>query len=141
MGDRGLISRVLCAKFGGYLTFGSLKVGLVSAPGQPTIQDLLQLYNFRQVGPDTKVFGVIGKPISHSKSPRLYNEAFKSVGFDGVYVHLLVDDPASFLRTYSSTDFVGFRYCLLCKTEDIFLFSNGRCYSYVILLVSQSFSC
>ncbi|WCJ23565.1 Shikimate dehydrogenase (NADP(+)) [Euphorbia peplus] len=108
MGERGLISRVLCAKFGGYLTFGTLESGIVSAPGQPTIKDLLDLYNFRHIGPDTKVYGIIGKPVGHSKSPILYNEAFKSVGFNGVYVHLLVDDIANFLQTYSSTDFAGF---------------------------------
>uniref|UniRef100_A0A2P2L5E1 Shikimate dehydrogenase n=1 Tax=Rhizophora mucronata TaxID=61149 RepID=A0A2P2L5E1_RHIMU len=109
MGERGLMSRILCAKFGGYLTFGTLESGIVSAPGQPMIKDLLDLYNFRQIGPDTKVFGIIGKPVGHSKSPALYNEAFKLVGFNGVYVHLLVDDIANFLQTYSSMDFTGFR--------------------------------
>ncbi|XP_068330081.1 bifunctional 3-dehydroquinate dehydratase/shikimate dehydrogenase, chloroplastic-like isoform X3 [Pyrus communis] len=108
MGEKGLISRILCAKFGGFLTFGSLDSGIVSAPGQPTIKNILHLYNFRQIGPDTKVFGIIGKPVSHSKSPMLYNEAFKSVCFNGVYVHLLVDDIAKFLHTYSSKDFAGF---------------------------------
>ncbi|OMO77363.1 Dehydroquinase class I [Corchorus olitorius] len=108
MGDRGLISRILCAKFGGYLTFGTLEGGLKSAPGQPTIEDLLNLYNLRQLGPDTKVYGIIGKPVGHSKSPLLYNEAFKSAGFNGVYVHLLVDDLAKFLHTFSSIDFAGF---------------------------------
>ncbi|KAI8566121.1 hypothetical protein RHMOL_Rhmol02G0015100 [Rhododendron molle] len=108
MGERGLMSRILCPKFGGYLTFGTLESGVVSAPGQPTIDDLVKLYNFRQIGPDTKVFGIIGKPVSHSKSPILYNEAFKHVGFDGVYIHLLVDDIAKFFQTYSSTDFAGF---------------------------------
>jgi 3-dehydroquinate dehydratase/shikimate dehydrogenase len=108
MGERGLMSRVLCPKFGGYLTFGTLESGVVSAPGQPTITDLLDLYNFRSIGPDTKIYGIIGKPVGHSKSPLLYNQAFKSVGFNGVYVHLLVDDVASFFRTYSSTDFAGF---------------------------------
>lgn len=110
MGERGLISRILCPKFGGYLTFGTLEAGAVSAPGQPTIKDLLDLYNFRRIGPDTKVFGIIGKPVGHSKSPILYNGAFKDVGFNGVYVHLLVDDVSSFLKTYSSIDFAGFRY-------------------------------
>ncbi|GMN33388.1 hypothetical protein TIFTF001_004125 [Ficus carica] len=108
MGERGLISRILCAKFGGYLTFGTLESTIVSAPGQPTMNDLLHLYNFTQIGPDTKVFGVIGKPVGHSKSPILYNEAFKSIGFNGVYLHLLVDDIANFLQTYSSVDFAGF---------------------------------
>ncbi|KAK4774424.1 hypothetical protein SAY86_009359 [Trapa natans] len=108
MGERGLISRVLCAKYGGFLTFGTLDSGIVSAPGQPTINDLLDLYKFRSISHDTRVFGIIGKPVGHSKSPRLYNEAFKSAGFDGVYMHLLVDDIANFLQTYSSTDFAGF---------------------------------
>ncbi|CAI9118697.1 OLC1v1020297C1 [Oldenlandia corymbosa var. corymbosa] len=108
MGERGLMSRILCPKFGGYLTFGTLESGKVSAPGQPTIEDLLNLYNFRQLGPDTKIYGIIGKPVSHSKSPKLYNEAFKSVGFNGVFMHLLVDDIEKFFQTYSSTDFAGF---------------------------------
>ena len=110
MKERGLIARILSAKFGGYLTFGSLEAGVISAPGQPTIKDLLDLYNFRQIGPDTKVLGVIGNPIGHSKSPHLYNAAFKSVGFNGVYVPLLVDSVENFLNTYSSPDFVGYRY-------------------------------
>ncbi|KAJ9181979.1 hypothetical protein P3X46_006020 [Hevea brasiliensis] len=108
MGEKGLISRILCEKFGGYLTFGTLESGIVSAPGQPTIKDLLDLYNFRQIGPDIKVHGIIGKPIGHSKSPFLCNEAFKSIGFNGVFVHLLVDDIAKFFQTFSSTDFAGF---------------------------------
>ena len=86
MGEKGL----LCPKFGGYLTFGSFEHVKVSAPRQPTIRDILDLFNFRQLGPDTKVFGIIGKPVGHSKSPLLYNKAFRSVGFNGVYVHLLV---------------------------------------------------
>ncbi|CAL5352811.1 unnamed protein product [Camellia sinensis] len=60
------MARILCPKFGGYLTFGTLEI--VSAPGQPTIDDLVNLYNLRQIGPDTKVFGIIGKPVGHSKS-------------------------------------------------------------------------
>ncbi|KAB2597273.1 bifunctional 3-dehydroquinate dehydratase/shikimate dehydrogenase [Pyrus ussuriensis x Pyrus communis] len=108
LGERGLISRILSAKFWGYLTYGTLESGMVSAPTHPTIKDLLHLYNFRQIGPDTKVFGVISKPVSHSKSPKLYNEVFKSIGFNGVYAHLLVDDIEKFFQTYSCVDFAGF---------------------------------
>ena len=132
MGDRGLISRILCAKFGGYLTFGTLEAGVVSAPGQPTIEDLLNLYNIRQLGPDTKLYGIIGKPVGHSKSPMLYNEAFKSAGFNGVYLHLLVDDLAKFLQTYSSTDFAGFRFIPLL---DIFILTLKLHYIHIIALV------
>lgn len=108
MGEKGLMSRILCPKFGGYLTFGTLEDGKVSAPGQPTIDNLLNLYNFRQLGPDTRIFGIIGKPVSHSKSPLLYNESFRTAGFNGVFMHLLVDDIGNFFQTYTSLDFAGF---------------------------------
>ncbi|GAB2287366.1 hypothetical protein Dimus_021746 [Dionaea muscipula] len=119
MGEKGLISRILSAKFGGFLTFGVIEAGAVSAPGQPTIKDLLELYNFRQIGPDTKVHGVIGNPIGHSKSPHLYNAAFKSVGFNGIYLPLLVDSVAKFLKTYSSPDFVGYSYTIPHKVAGL----------------------
>ncbi|RWW35167.1 hypothetical protein GW17_00000027 [Ensete ventricosum] len=84
--------------------------GKESAPGQPTISDLLNVYNIKQIGPDTKVFRIIGKPVGNSKSPILHNAAFRSVGFNAVYVPLLVDDLAIFLTAYLSLDFTGFRY-------------------------------
>ncbi|GAB2277534.1 hypothetical protein Dimus_012244 [Dionaea muscipula] len=119
MGEKGLMTRVLSAKFGGFLTFGVIESGKVSAPGQPSIKDLLDLYNFRGVGPETKVHGVIGNPISHSKSPHLYNPAFKSVGFDGVYLPLLVDSVPNFLKTFSSPDFVGYSYTIPHKVAGL----------------------
>lgn len=109
MSERGLISRLLCPKFGGFLTFGTLDAAKESAPGQPTIHDLLNVYNVRHLNTDTKVLGLIGNPVSHSKGAILYNEAFKSVGINAVFVPLLVDDLPSFLQVYSSADFVGFR--------------------------------
>uniref|UniRef100_A0A1D1ZK98 Bifunctional 3-dehydroquinate dehydratase/shikimate dehydrogenase, chloroplastic n=1 Tax=Anthurium amnicola TaxID=1678845 RepID=A0A1D1ZK98_9ARAE len=108
MKERGIISRILCPKFGGYLTFAILDGGKESAPGQPTITDLLNVYNIRTLRSDTKVYGIIGKPVSHSKSPILHNAAFISAGVNAVYVPFLVDDTADFLSVYSSPDFAGF---------------------------------
>lgn len=111
MGEKGLISRLLSPKFGAYLTYGALEAGAISALGQPLAKDLLDLYNFRLIRPDTKVYGIIGKPVGHSKSPLLFNAAFKSVGLNAVYVHLFVDDVEKFFKTYSAVDFVaGCRY-------------------------------
>ena len=76
---------------------------------------MLGLYNFRLIRPDTKVYGIIGKPVGHSKSPLLFNAAFKSVGLNAVYVHLLVDDVDNFFETYSLPDFSG------CRYNDIYL--------------------
>jgi len=93
MGEFGLISRILAPKFGGFLTFASLRPEEVTAPGQPTITDLLGKYRFRSIGPRTKVYGIVGWPVGHSLSPLIHNAGFEEVGHDGVYVPLPIAAP------------------------------------------------
>lgn len=90
MGAYGLMSRVLAPKFGGFLTFASLKPEGTTAPGQPTIAELLNLYRFKSITRTTKVFGIVGDPVEHSRSPAMHNAGFERVGFDGVYLPLPV---------------------------------------------------
>jgi 3-dehydroquinate dehydratase / shikimate dehydrogenase len=90
MGEFGLMSRILAPKFGGLLTFASLRKEEVTAPGQPTIAELIDLYRFRSISAQTRVFGVIGFPIGHSLSPLVHNAGFAATGFDGVYVPIPV---------------------------------------------------
>ncbi|MCP3905092.1 MAG: type I 3-dehydroquinate dehydratase, partial [Planctomycetes bacterium] len=90
MGDFGLPSRVLAGKFGGFLTFGVLDAGATSAPGQPTLVELRSRYRFDDIGPRTRVYGVIGWPVAHSRGPDLHNAGFAAVDHDGVYLPLPV---------------------------------------------------
>ncbi len=90
MGPFGMMSRVLAGKFDGFLTFASLRRSSATAPGQPTLDELLGLYRFRSISRNTKVYGVIGWPVEHSISPQVHNAAFESRGHDGVYMHLPV---------------------------------------------------
>ena len=55
MGERGLISRLLAGKFGGFLTFGRLEGGLGSAPGQPLLSELQGMYRVHAQRSSTKV--------------------------------------------------------------------------------------
>lgn len=55
-----------------------------------------------------QVFGIIGNPVKHSRSPVLHNASMGKVGFDGVYIPLLVDDMDSFMATFTDTDWAGF---------------------------------
>ena len=88
MGESGVPSRVLARKFNAAMTFAALDDASRSAPGQPTLHDMHALYRWRGLGRDTRVFGVIGSPIAHSRSPHIHNAGFQAVGFDGVYLHL-----------------------------------------------------
>ena len=118
MGPFGLPSRVLAGKFGGFLTFASAEGAAATAPGQPSIRELRDLYRFDHIGPATRVYGVVGWPVEHSRSPLLHNRGFEAVGHDGVYLPLpippewehftatmgaLVDDPALDFRGASVT--------------------------------------
>jgi 3-dehydroquinate dehydratase / shikimate dehydrogenase len=94
MGEFGLMSRVLAPKFGGFLTFASLRPEATTAPGQPTIGDLLNLYRFRSIGPATALYGVVGWPVAHSLSPVIHNGRFRDAGHDAVYLPLPV--PAGY---------------------------------------------
>lgn len=91
MGEAGLPTRVLAKKFDAFLTFASLRPGAESAPGQPAITDLRNIYRWDDINHQTRVFGVIGWPVAHSLSPRLHNAAMASEDVDGVYLPLPVE--------------------------------------------------
>lgn len=84
MGPFGLMSRVLAPKFGGFLTFATDAPDSATAPGQPTIHALRNRYRFDTIGPKTHIYGIIGWPVGHSRSPDIHNAAFNAVDHDGV---------------------------------------------------------
>jgi 3-dehydroquinate dehydratase/shikimate dehydrogenase len=88
IGEFGLMSRVLAPKFNAFLTFASLDRTSTTAPGQPTIDDLFNLYRFRSITRTTRVHGVAGWPVDHSLSPLIHNAGFAEIGYDGVYLPL-----------------------------------------------------
>lgn len=103
MGRFGLMSRVLAPKFGGFLTFASLRPSAATAPGQPTIRELIDLYRFKAISARTRVYGIIGWPVEHSLSPLVHNAGFESLepeddwdeeatkrAFQGVYLPMPV---------------------------------------------------
>lgn len=91
MGEAGLISRILARKFGAFLTFAALDASGGTAAGQVPVADMKKLYRWDAIGPKTRVYGVVGSPIMHSMSPAIHNASFDAVGYDGVYLPLLVE--------------------------------------------------
>jgi 3-dehydroquinate dehydratase/shikimate dehydrogenase len=91
MGEFGVMSRILAPKFGGFLTFASLRDESNTAPGQITIEEMIGLYRFRSIRSTTKVYGIIGWPVTQSMSPLVHNAGFEQIGWDGVYVPMPVE--------------------------------------------------
>jgi len=119
MSEHGQVSRLLAAKFGSFLTFGAIRRGEESAPGQPLLEELRDLYRVPTQTAATKVMGVIGNPIGHSKSPALHNPCLAAANVDACYVPLLVKDIKSFLASplFGSSDFVGFSVTIPHKED------------------------
>ena len=107
MGAFGVMSRVLAPKFGGFLTFASLRESEATAPGQPTLADLLNLYRFREISSKTRVFGIVGYPVEHSRSPAMHNAGFERIGFDGVYLPMPVAEGYESLKA-TLTELLGY---------------------------------
>ncbi len=91
MGQQGMISRLLAKKLGAFVCFASIREQQQSAPGQVTLGQMKKLYHWDTINADTEVFGIIGCPVAHSLSPLIHNTAFTQVGYNGLYIPLLVD--------------------------------------------------
>lgn len=97
MGRFGLPTRILAAHLGNYLTFCSL-AGRSAAPGHLDPAAMVDLYRFRSIHAGTRVLGVVGTPLSHSRSPHIHNPALAAADIDAVYVPIELDDLAELDR-------------------------------------------
>ncbi|KAJ6694239.1 hypothetical protein OIU85_004972 [Salix viminalis] len=106
LGERGLISQLLSPKFGGAFVYGAMEGN--SIPGLPTLDNLRETYKVENINSDTKVFGLVSKPVSHSKGPILHNLTFRHANYNGIYVPMFVDDLKEFFEVYTSIEFAGY---------------------------------
>lgn len=98
MSEAGIWTRILGLLRGAFLTYVSLDPRSNTAPGQVTIKESSELYRIKDLDAETKVFGILGNPVSQSLSRFMHNRAFVSGGFNGVFIPFLVRDIDSFMR-------------------------------------------
>jgi 3-dehydroquinate dehydratase/shikimate dehydrogenase len=119
MGGFGFSSRVLAARLGSRWTYAS-PVGTPPAPGLTDPATLQNLYHFWDQTPETPVFGILGNPVFHTKSPIIHNPALARLGIRGTYVPFLVDELAPFFQTADLLDVRGLS-CTIPFKEDVLL--------------------
>jgi 3-dehydroquinate dehydratase/shikimate dehydrogenase len=90
MGDLGVPSRILTAKFGGPFTYAAVSRDREVAPGQLAFDELRSIYRYESIDRDTEVYGVVADPVAHSLSPLLHNTAFARDGLNKVYLPIRV---------------------------------------------------
>ncbi len=98
MGPQGVPSRILGPAWGSWMAFASLPGGEPTAEGQVSAEQLAELYRIRRIHPGTRLYGVVGKPLSHSLSPHLHNAVFAAQDRDAVYIPLEPVDIDDFTR-------------------------------------------
>jgi 3-dehydroquinate dehydratase/shikimate dehydrogenase len=90
LGDYGLPSRILGAKFGAPFTFAAFNKERGIAPGILSFEEMKEVYRYDAINSKTKVYAVIGDPIGHSLSPIAHNAALAALGMNAVYIPMQV---------------------------------------------------
>jgi 3-dehydroquinate dehydratase/shikimate dehydrogenase len=88
MGDAGIPSRVLAGWMGSCWTYA----GEGAAPGQISVARMHGEFGFRGIGARTDIYGLLGRPVTHSVSPAMHNAAFRATHRDAVYLPLAAAD-------------------------------------------------
>ncbi len=115
MGEMGQITRIVGPCRGSVMTYVALGRG--SAPGQIGLEELDGVFRFRRIRSGTNLVGIVGNPVSHSRSPELHNRAFDEGGLDFVYLRFPVLDIGDFFSNARALGIVGFSVTIPHKVE------------------------
>ncbi len=88
MGEEGQTSRILAPVVGNFLTYAAIVEGNSTAPGQMTAKEMQEIYRFRQLNQDTKIYGLIGDPVDKSMGHLIHNAVFENQKINAVYVKM-----------------------------------------------------
>ncbi|MDR1626514.1 MAG: shikimate dehydrogenase [Spirochaetia bacterium] len=116
MGEFGFATRVLAPRLGSCLTFAS-PAGDALAPGLIDPETLDTVYRYHSQSPSTRLFGIIGNPILHSRSPHIHNAAYAKLGIDAVYAPFHADSLEAFLPVMRKLDVKGLSVTVPFKEE------------------------
>ena len=128
MGEYGVNTRILAEFLGSGISYttpteeGDLPL---AAPGQLDPKELAELYRFREITAQTKIFAVAGYPLKVSDSPRLFNTVFGIEHDDAVYVPIPADSVASLIRLAEEIGISGLSITVPYK-EDVLPFLANK---------------
>ena len=109
MGALGTVTRIRQSLLGNEFSFGY--VGEPTAPGQLSVDEMSALND------DCILLGIIGNPVSKSKSPKMQNAAMKAAGINGRYLPFEVDNLDLVEEVIRSYDIRGMNVTIPFKQE------------------------
>ena len=105
MGPYGLPTRILYRKMHSLLTFTSSDE---TAPGQISPREMKEIYRADTVDDRTHIYGIIGNPVAHTKSPLIHNPGFDGIKYNAIYVPFQVDSVRTFFALAEMLPVYGF---------------------------------
>lgn len=88
MGAKGYLTRLLGPIYKEPITYASLNQKGYTAPGQFSVKELENLYNYSKLNSKTKLLALLGNPISQSPGYQVYNQLFKKQKIKALYVNI-----------------------------------------------------
>jgi 3-dehydroquinate dehydratase/shikimate dehydrogenase len=82
VGKPGIMLTVLGKKIGAPWTYAALEKGMEAYPGQPTVNDLQQIYHYGAIGHATRLVGVTGFALRDVASTCALNAGLAHLGLD-----------------------------------------------------------
>ena len=122
MGEFGLAGRILSLRMGSALAYAAVEQA--TAPGQLSLDAMVDDYRAARISRRTRVYGVIGDPIGHSLSPLMHNAAFRARKCDAVFVPFLVRNLREFVGAMKGFGVAGLSVTIPHK-ETILRYLDG----------------
>ncbi len=91
LGRKLALTRLMACSWGSWATYGSLRPGGESAPGQFTAEDMLELFAVQRWGAAIRRYALIGSAVFGSPSPAMHSAAYREAGLDACYVPVELD--------------------------------------------------
>lgn len=110
MSEVGVLTRILAPSLGCLFTYAAPSCAGGTAAGQLPAKLMRALYRVDKLTKQTRIYGVIADPVSHSKSPMIHNRAFQSKRIDAVYLPFLVSSTclADWMKVATDLPVAGF---------------------------------
>lgn len=125
MGEVGVPSRVIAPILGSYFQYVSLSEYDTPAPGILSQQTSVEIYRAKENNLNTKIYAVLGDPVSKSLGHIFHNDYFIKHGINAVYVKFKVSNNEldEFFGLLTGLPFQGFSVTMPLK-KDIKRFVN-----------------
>ncbi|MEM9557290.1 MAG: type I 3-dehydroquinate dehydratase [Acidobacteriota bacterium] len=94
-GPIGSWTRIVAPRLGCPLVYGAFG-DTPAAPGQLSIERLVDDFGLPALPPLDALYGIVGRPVAHSLSPRLWNGAFRVLDVRGAYLPFHVESFGDF---------------------------------------------